>query len=160
MPAAPNIADYVLVCVPLALCVYLGLRGLLPVFKGKFVLVALAMLLAATAIALLLSFVSFALLTTMDDSVTASAMGNLAGSGGASAVSASTFVLPVARFFAKSRFVRSALVAFTQPSLLSIAGIACCLMLVYVRHGLVRVGADITVLLEHFAVYSSHDQKS
>ena len=115
---------------------------------------------AATAISLLLSFVSFTLLSVMDESMTATPQ-NTGSGGSSSVVSAGTFLIPVAKFLARSRFVRAALVAFTQPSLLSVAGIACCLMLVYLRDALVRVGADVTVLLEHFAIFqtSTYGQK-
>ncbi len=145
--AAPNVLDYVTVFGVAAICLFLGARGVMPVMRGKFAIVAVAMFAAAACISMLLSFVSFALLSVLDDAVMAphSLSSSPVGS----------VVLPAARFFAKSRFVRSLLVAFLQPSLVSISGIACCLTLLYVRDALVRIGGDVSVLLEHFAVFGS-----
>lgn len=155
MPASPNLIDYVLVIVPLTLCVYFALKGLVPVLKGRFFLVAVSMFAASIGISLVLSFFSFALLSVMDDAVN----GQNVFTGGAATDSGfsdlvNSAVLPLCRIVAQSRFIRSILVTFAQPTFLSVSGIATCLILVYVRESLIRVGGDVTVMLEHFAVFS------
>ena len=147
--AGPNVVDLICVLAPAALVVALGARGLLTVIRGKFLFVAIAMFVAATAISMLLSFLSFALLSVMDESLSQS------GANASAGISLGTFTLPVLKFLARARFVRAVLVAFTQPSLLGVAGIACCLVLVYVRDALIRIGADSTVLIEHFAIFNT-----
>ena len=157
MPAGPNIIDYALVIVPLAICIYLAIKGLVPVLKGKFFIVTVAMFAASVAISLILSFFSFAFLSIMDDAVNGQnifSSSSSSSSGNSLAATANSIVVPLCKMAAQSRFVRSLLVSFAQPTLLSISGIACCLMLVYVREALIRVGGDVTVLLEHFAIFS------
>lgn len=157
MPAAPNLIDYFLVVLPLAICIYLAFKGLVPVLKGKFFLVTVAMFAAAVAISLILSFFSFAFLSVMDDAVNGQNIfvsSNSAGSSASFASLANSFVVPLCKTAAQSRFVRSMLVSFAQPTLLSVTGIASCLLLVYVREALIRIGGDVTVLLEHFAIFS------
>jgi len=156
MPAAPNIIDYVLVVFPLAICIYFAVKGLVPVLKGKFFLVTVAMFAAAVAISLILSFFSFAFLSVMDDAVNGQNVFSSSSSSSSSlAATANSIVVPLCKTAAQSRFVRSLLVSFAQPTLLSVTGIATCLMLVYVREGLIRIGGDVSVLLEHFAIFST-----
>lgn len=169
MPAAPNLLDYVLVVVPLTICAYFALRGLVPVLKGRFIMVTVSMFAASIGISLILSFFSFALLSVMDDAVNGhnvftgsipqSSSTNSNNNNGLSEL-ANSIVLPLCRFVAQSRFIRSVLVTFAQPTFLSVAGIASCMMLVYVRESLIRVGGDVTVLLEHFAVFSQASSSS
>lgn len=164
MPASPNLLDYILVVVPLAICVYFALKGLVPVLKGKFFMVTISMFAASIGISLILSFFSFALLSVMDDAVNGNNVftGGIPSSSSSSSLSelANSIMLPLCKFVAQSRFVRSILVTFAQPTFLSVSGIACCLMLVYVRESLIRVGGDVTVLLEHFAVFSQASSPS
>ena len=157
MPAAPNLIDYVLVVFPLAICIYFAVKGLVPVLKGKFFLVTVAMFAAAVAISLILSFFSFAFLSVMDDAVNGQNVFSSSSSSSSSslAATANSVVVPLCKTAAQSRFVRSLLVSFAQPTLLSVTGIATCLMLVYVREGLIRIGGDVTVLLEHLAIFST-----
>ncbi len=152
--AAPNIVDYVCVVVPVIACGFLGARGILPVMRGRFAIVAVAMFAAALCISMVLSFLAFALLSVLDDAVMAP-QSLSAGPSSPLGFLSSDVVLPLARFVARSRFVRALLVAFVQPTLMSVSGIAACLMLLYVKDALVRIGGDVSVLLEHFAVFGS-----
>jgi hypothetical protein len=162
-PSSPPIfIDFILVIVPLAICAYFALKGIVPVFKGKFFLVTIAMFAASVGISLVLSFLSFATLSVMDDAVngmnvfTGGIKDSTSSSSSSTSLSeiANSIVVPACKIIAQSRFVRSVLVTFAQPTFLSVSGIACCLMLVYVRESIIRVGGDVTVLLEHFAIFS------
>src|SRR3989338_2365969 len=164
MPASPNLLDYFLVVSPLSAFAYFSLKVLVPVLKGLFIMVTVSVFAASIGISLILSFFSFALLSVMDDAVngqnvftggipSSSSSSSSSSSGGLSEL-ANSIVLPLCRLVAQSRFIRSILVTFAQPTFLSVTGIASCLMLVYVRESLIRVGGDVTVLLEHFAVFS------
>lgn len=146
--AAPGLADLACVIIPLVICAGVAVGGIMPVMRGKFAVVAVAMFAAALCVSMVLSFCAFALLSLMDDAVVAPQ--DFTGS----AVTTNV-VLPVGRFLAKTRFVRSLLVALVQPSLLGVCGIACCLVLLYVRDVLVRIGGDVSILFEHFAIFGS-----